>query len=144
MCLAKCLTATLSLVLPLPFHPLPNWQRVRTRRLKGLSLQVGIFIVKQLENQTGAPGEARFIEFKKPFIFTVCPSSRFPVHVIAVVIFPSTWRVGTHGMGATHYCFKGSAFAHPISPILSVPSVQPYAISSCHCRQGHSRFHQRP
>ena len=40
-------TATLSLVLALPFHPLHNLQTVRTRRLKGLILQVGRLRVKQ-------------------------------------------------------------------------------------------------
>ena len=60
---SKCLTTTVSLVLPLPSHPLPNWQPVWIRMLKGLSLQVSWLIVRQLECQTGAPGEGLFVEF---------------------------------------------------------------------------------
>ena len=51
------------------------------------------------------------------------PSSGFLMHVLAVGRFPWTWTFGTHGMGTTQYYFKGSAFAHPTSPILSAPRV---------------------
>ena len=51
------------------------------------------------------------------------PSSGFPMHIFAVGRFPWTWRFGTHGMGVTQYYFKGSAFAHPSSPIISSPRV---------------------
>lgn len=51
------------------------------------------------------------------------PSPGIPMSGFAVGRWPWTWRGGTHGMGSTQYCFKGSAFAHPTSPILPAPGV---------------------
>ncbi len=47
-------------------------------------------------------------------------------------------------MGSIQYYFKGSAFAHRTSPILSAPNVLPYVSPSCGCRCGKSKFHHKP
>ena len=119
----QTLRVSLSLVPPLPVHPLEKWQAVWNRKLKVLILQLGRLLVKSWNGEPVHQKMKNEVHFRILSRSHGVPSSGFPMHVLAAGRFLWTWRIGTHGMGPTQYYFIGSAFAHPTSPIPSFPRV---------------------
>ena len=115
--------ASPSLVPSHPVHPPEKLQTVRNRGLQVLILQVGRLLVKWLEWRTHAPADQKWGSFRNLSRSHSVPSSGFPMHVLTVGRFPSTWIFVTHGLDTTLYYVKGSAFSLPTSTILSAPRV---------------------
>ena len=115
--------ASLSLVAPLPVHALDKLKLYETGSYRCWFSKWGDCL---WSGWNGHPEHQQIrseVRFRNLSRSHGVPSSGFRMHVLAVERFPWTWRFGTLGKDNMQYDFKGSAFAHPTSTILSASRV---------------------